>query len=58
MSEQPYAGPADPVSRVDEGIIAISEWYRRLRAGGMPIIAAVAYIVIFQKVNGEDPPIS
>lgn len=56
MSEQPQAGPADPVSQLDAGIITLSEWYRQLRRGGMPIIAAVAYIVVFQRVNSEDPP--
>jgi hypothetical protein len=57
VSEQ-QAGPADPISTADEGAITLCEWYRKLRAGGMPIVASVAYIVVFQRVNSEDPPAS
>ena len=51
-------GPHDPMSPVEEGIIALAVWYRKLRAGGMPIMASAAYMVAFQRLNSEDPPAS
>lgn len=46
------------MSPVREGLVGAHEWYRQMRAAGWPIIAAVTYIIVFSKVNGEDPPIS
>ena len=58
MSDQPPAGPVDPMSPVREGLVGAHEWDRQMRAAGWPIIAAVTYIIVFSKVNGEDPPAS
>ena len=57
MSEQ-HTGPADPVSPIEEGLISLHEMYRKMRAAGWPILAACAYIAVFARINGEDPPAS
>jgi hypothetical protein len=47
--------PADPMTEVAMGHVAVAEWYRQLRAGGMPVLAAACFLAATVKMNAQDP---
>ncbi len=47
--------PAEPLGKVQEGAVAIVVMYRTLRAAGMPVLAASAYLAALGRLNGDDP---
>jgi hypothetical protein len=49
------AMPADPLSKVQEGAVAIVVMYRTLRAAGMPVLAAACYLAAVGRLSGDDP---
>ena len=49
--------PPEPLSEVEQGMIALHELYRQLRRAGWGILAAAAYIAAtVQYGNGEQQP--
>jgi len=48
------AMPPDPVTAVREASVGTCEFYKQLRAGGWPILAAACYVAATIRLNSQD----
>jgi hypothetical protein len=48
--------PAEPLTAMQEGAVAVVTMYRLLRQAGMPVLAAACYCAAMGSISGEDPP--